>query len=142
MVEYLSKAMIPREMSTNEFWFRLVFWDGLSNFRVLWYPLLLSAASYVILALLNSVSSQDKFEMSLLVIDGNCLIFDGRWLDFVFIYRDVLFGFLKGKYFPAFKSKDTAKKSVSMRFVSIVIDSFSSLNKLIMFFLNLSWVLA
>ena len=120
------------------FRFRLVFWDVFSNFSVAWYPLFLSAVSYVILALLNSVSSQDRLEMRLLVIDGNCLMIDGGWLDFECIYRGVLFGFLKGKYFPVFKLKETSKKSVSMRFVSIVIDSPSSLNKLIMSFLNLS----
>ena len=76
--------------------------------------------------------------MRLLVIDGNCLMIDGGWLDFECIYRGVLFGFLKGKYFPVFKLKETSKTSVSMRFVSIVIDSPSSLNKLIMSFLNLS----
>ena len=82
------------------FRFRLVFWDVFSNFSVAWYPLFLSAVSYVILALLNSISSQDKLEMRLLVIDGNCLMIDGGWLDFEGIYRGVLFGFLKGKYFP------------------------------------------
>ena len=34
------------------FQFRLVFWDGFPNFTVVWYPLFLSAVSYVILALL------------------------------------------------------------------------------------------
>ena len=59
-------------------------------------------------------------------------------MDFECIYRGVLFGFLKGKYFPLFILKETSKKSVLMRFVSIVIDSSSSVNKLIMSFLNLS----
>ena len=120
------------------FRFRLVFWDVFSNFSVAWHPLFLSAISYVILALLNLVSSQDKLEMRLLVIDGNSLMIDDRWVDFERIYGGVLFGFLKGKYFPVFKLKETSKKSVSMRFVSIVIDGLSSLNKLIMSFLNLS----
>ena len=74
--------------------------------------------------------------MRLLVIDGNCLMIDGGWLDFNCIYRGALFGFLKVKYFPVFKLKETSKKSVSMRFVSIVIDSLSSLNKMIMSVLN------
>ena len=98
----------------------------------------LSAVSYVNLALLTSISLKGKLEMRLLIIDGNCLMIEGGWLDFECIYRDVLFGFLKGKYFPVFKLKETSKKSVSMRFVSIVIDSPSSLNKMIMSFLNLS----
>ena len=119
------------------FRFRLVFWNVFSNFSVVLYPLFLSAVSYLILVLSNSISSQDKLEMCLLVIDGNCLMIDGGWLDFECIYRGVLFGFLKGKYFPVSKLKETSKKSVSMRFVSIVIDSPSSLNKLIMSFLNL-----
>ena len=80
------------------FRFRFVFLDGFSNFSVVWYPLFLKAVSYVILALLNSVLSQGKFEMCLLVIDGNYLIIDGGWLDFECIYRSVLFGFLKGKF--------------------------------------------
>ena len=54
------------------------------------------------------------------------------------IYRSILFGFLKGNYFPVFKLKETSKKFVSMRFESIAIDSPSSLNKLILSFLNLS----
>ena len=120
------------------FRFRLVFWDVFSNFSVAWYPLFLGAVSYVILALLSSVSSQYKLEMHSLVTDGNCLIVDSGWLDFECIYRGALFGFLKGKYFSVFRLKETSKKSVSMRFVSIVIDSPSSLNKLIMSFLNLS----
>ena len=120
------------------FRFRLVFLDGFSNFSVAWYPLLLSAFSYVILALLNSVLSQYKHEMRLLVIDGSCLIIDGGWLDFESIYRGVLFSFLKGKYVPVFKLKETSEKSVSKSFVSIVVDIRSSLNNLIMSFINLS----
>ena len=81
------------------FRFRLAFWDVFSNFSVAWYPRFLSAVSYVILALLNSVLSQDKLEMHLLVIDGNCLMIDRGCLDFECIYRGPLFVFLKGKYF-------------------------------------------
>ena len=73
--------------------------------------------------------------MHLLVIDGNWFIIDGGWLDFECMYKGNLFGLLKGKYFPVFKLKDTSKKSVSMRFVSIVIDNPSSLNKLIKSFI-------
>ena len=120
------------------FRFRLVYLDGFSNFSVAWYPLFLSAVSYVILALLNSVLSQYKHEMQLLVIDGSCLIIDGGWLDFESIYRGVLFSFLKGKYVPVFKLKETSEKSVSKSFVSIVVDIRSSLNNLIMSFINLS----
>ena len=123
---------------TSLFRFRLVFLDGFSNFSVAWYPLLLGAFSYVILALLNSVLSQYKHEMRLLVIDGSCLIIDGGWLDFESIYRGVLFSFLKGKYVPVFKLKETSEKSVSKSFVSIVVDIRSSLNNLIMSFINLS----
>ena len=72
------------------FRFCLVFWDGFSNFSVVWYPLFLSVVLYLILALLNSVSSQDKFEMRLLVIDGNCLIIEVGWLDFECMYSGVL----------------------------------------------------
>ena len=59
------------------FRFRLVYLDGFSNFSVAWYPLFLSAVSYVILALLNSFLSQDKPEMRLLVINGNYLMIGG-----------------------------------------------------------------
>ena len=110
----------------------------ISVFLGILYPLFLSAVSYVILALLNSISSQGKLEMRLLVINGNCLMIDSGWVDSECIYIGVLFGFLKGKYFPVFKLKETSEKSVSMRFVSIVTDSPSYLNKLIMSFLNLS----
>ena len=115
------------------FRFRLVFRDVFLNFTVALYPLFLRAVSYVILALLNLVSPQDKLEMRLLVIDGNCLMVDSGWLDFECTYRGGLFGFLKRKYFSVYKLKETSKKSVSMRFVSIVIDSPSTLNKLIVF---------
>ena len=114
------------------FRFYLVFSDILQNFCVASYPLFLSAVSYVILTLLNSVSSQDKLEIRLLVIDGNCFMIDGGWLDFECIYRCVLFDFLIGKYFRLFKFKDLSKKSFSMRFVSLAIDSPSSLNKPVM----------
>ena len=77
------------------FRFRLAFWDGFSNLIATWDPLFLSAASYIILALLNLVPSQDMLEMCLLVIDGNCLMIDRGWLDFECIYRGVLFGFFK-----------------------------------------------
>ena len=119
------------------FRFRLAFWDGFSNLIATWDPLFLSAASYIILALLNLVPSQDMLEMRLLVIDGNCLMIDRGWLDFECIYRRVLFGFFEKKYFSVFKLKEKSKTSVSMRFVSNVIDSPLSLNKLIMCFLNL-----
>ena len=102
----------------------LVFWDGFSNFIVAQNPLFLSPVSYVILPLLNSFLSQDKPEMHLLVINGNYLVIGSGQLDFECIYRGVLFGFLKGKYFPVFELKETSKTSVSMRFVSIVIHIF------------------
>ena len=76
--------------------------------------------------------------MHLLVTDGNCFIIDDGWLDFECMYKVMLFGFLKGKCFPVFKLKNASKKSASMRFISIVIDIPSSLDKLIMSFLNLS----
>ena len=75
------------------FRFRLVFWDGFSNFSVAWYPLFLSAALYVILPLLKPVSSQDKLEMRLLVIDVNCLMIDDWWLEFECICKGALFVF-------------------------------------------------
>ena len=114
------------------FRFHVVFWNGSLNFSVVWYPLFLSGILYVILALLKSVSPQDNFEIILLVINGNWQIIDVVQLDFEYIERDVLFLFVKRKYFPVFKLKVTSKK------LSIVIDSLSSLNKLIISLLNLS----
>ena len=76
--------------------------------------------------------------MRFLLLDDNCLMIDGGWLDFECVYRGVLFGFLKGKYLPVFKLKKTSKKFVLMRSISIVMDSPSSLNKLILSSLNLS----
>ena len=67
--------------------------------------------------------------MRLLVIDGNCFIIGSGWLDFECMYRGVLFGFLKGKYFPVFKMKDISKTSVLMRFV-LVGNSFMCLHNL------------
>ena len=91
-IEYLSKAMISKEIMSLKnslpmfvltfmlkgglnqitflFQFRLVFCDDFSNFSVAWYPLFLSTVSYVVLALLKSVLSQDKLDMRLLVIVG------------------------------------------------------------------------
>ena len=81
------------------FWFRFVFWDGFSNFSCVWYPLFLSAVLYSILALVNSVSSQDKLEIRLLVIYGTCLIIDGGWLGFECMYRSVYLVFWKENIF-------------------------------------------
>ena len=73
--------------------------------------------------------------MCYVVIDGNCLMIDGGWLNFECMYRGVL------KYFPVFKLKDTLKKSVSMRFVAIVIDTLSSLYFYVILFIQFpSWL--
>ena len=48
--------------------------------------------------------------MGLLVIDDNCLISDGGWLDVECMYRVVLFDFLKGKY-----DRGWNKQGVGMR---------------------------
>ena len=79
--------------------------------------------------------------MCYVVIDGNCLMIDGGWLNLGCMYRGVLFGFFKRKYFPVFKLKDTLKKSVSMRFVAIVIDTLSSLYFYVILFIQFpSWL--
>ena len=92
----------------------------------------------MICLLVDLTLTQDKSEVHFRVIDGNWLTTDGEWLDFECVYSGVLFDFLKRKYFLVFKLKDTSKKFVSMRFISIAIDSPSSLNKLTLSFLNLS----
>ena len=46
--------------------------------------------------------------------------------------------FLERKLFSCIEIEDTSKKSVSMRFVSIKIDSSSTLNQLIMYFFKMS----
>ena len=51
--------------------------------------------------------------MRVLFIDGNFLIIDGQWLDYEFMYRGMVFGFLKEKYYPVFKLKEASKKYVS-----------------------------
>lgn len=81
MIVLIFKLEGGLNLMTFPFRFRLVFCDDLLT-----------------LALLNSVSSQDNFKMGLLVIDDNCLISDGGWLDVECMYRVVLFDFLKGKY--------------------------------------------
>ena len=75
--------------------------------------------------------------MGLLVIDGNCLMIDGGWLGFECIYTGVLIGFLERKHFLLFNLKETSKKLVLMRFVSIVMNSSSSLSKLVIPFINM-----
>ena len=58
------------------------------------------------------------------------------WFDFAFIYKGLLLTFLNGKYFPVNRLNITSKKSVSMRFVSIVIERPSLLNiEMISFFI-------
>ena len=63
------------------FLFRLVFSTGASNFILLLNPLLFRADSSRGLALLNSRSLHDRFEIRFLVIDGPCLIMEGGWFD-------------------------------------------------------------
>ena len=108
------------------FRFRRVFWNGFSNFSVPWYPLFLSAALYVILHLLKPVSSR---RISLKCVYWS-LMSIAWWLTVggwnLNVYVKVYYSF-----FSVFKLKETSKKSVSMRFVSILIDSPWSLNKLV-----------
>ena len=117
------------------FWFRLAFWDGFSNFNVAWYPMFLSAIWHVILALLKT---QFRHRINLKCVWWQ-LLNDWWWVVgfWMYIYSCII-RFLKIKFFPVVKLKETSKKSVSMRFVSIVIHSPSSLNKMITSFLNLS----
>ena len=52
----------------------------------------------------------------------------GGWLEKTLMKSGVLLAFRKGKYFFVARLKVTSKKSVSIRFVSMVIESPSSLN--------------
>ena len=62
----------------------------------------------------------------------------GGWFDLTLIYRGSLFGLRYGRYFPVTRLSVTSRKSVSARFVSMVIFNPSFLNKAMMFFLVLS----
>ena len=62
----------------------------------------------------------------------------GGWLDLALMFRGSLFGLRYGKYFSVTRLKVTSGKSVSTRFVSMVIFNPSFLNKAMIFFLVLS----
>ena len=62
----------------------------------------------------------------------------GGWLEKALMYSGVLLAFRKGKYFFVARLKVTSKKSVSITFVLILIESPSSLNNGIISFLILS----
>ena len=62
----------------------------------------------------------------------------GGWFDLALICRGSLFGLRYGRYFSVTRLNVTSRKSVSARFVSMVIFNTSFLNKAMMFFLVLS----
>ena len=62
----------------------------------------------------------------------------GGWFDLALMYRGSLFGLRYGQYFSVTRLKVTSRKSVSTRFVSMVILNPSFLNKGMMLFLVLS----
>ena len=62
----------------------------------------------------------------------------GGWFDLALICRGSLFGLRYGRYFSVTRLNVTSRKSVSARFVSMVIFNPSFLNKAMMFFLVLS----
>ena len=62
----------------------------------------------------------------------------GGWFDLALICRGSLFGLRYGRYFSVTRLNVTSRKSVSARFVSMVIFNTSFLNKAMMFFLALS----
>ena len=62
----------------------------------------------------------------------------GGWFDLPVMYRGLLFGLRYGEYFSFTRIKVTSRKSVSKRFVSMVIINLSFLNKAMMLFLVLS----
>ena len=76
----------------------------------------------------NSSVLQDKSEILLLIILGNYLMIVGGWLERTLMKSGVLLALRKGKYLFVARLKVTSKKSVSIRFVSMVIESPSSLN--------------
>ena len=78
------------------FRWRFDFWSWVgSNFKdVCLYPLFCNASSYSVLHVLNT-SSFDEFCVNLLLIeDGSCFMMFGGWLDDVWMYSSLLFGFL------------------------------------------------
>ena len=55
-------------------------------------PLDRSALEYRGVALLNSAPSQDRLAILLLMAVGSCLMIDGGWLDWAWIYSGGLSG--------------------------------------------------
>ena len=74
---------------------------------------------------------QDKSEIFLLIILGNCLIVLSEWLEEKLMWSGVLLAVSKGKYFSLARLKITAKKSVSIEFISMAIESPSLHNAMI-----------
>ena len=74
---------------------------------------------------------QDKSEIFLLIILGNCLIVLSEWLEEKLMWSGVLWAVSKGKYFSLARLKITSKKSVSIEFISMAIESPSLHNAMI-----------
>ena len=105
------------------FLFRLLLGDFPTNFMGVGKPAVLRAHSYIGFALSNSALSQERSDRRLFTIKGSCFSTAGGWLDSTFTYSGELFGFLNGKYFPEFRSNVASRKSVQVKFFSIVMSS-------------------
>ena len=66
-------------------------------------PLFFSASLKIDAGLSKCSLTLDMSDNHLLIMDGICLIIDGRWLHCLWIYCKLLFCFLYGLYFPVFK---------------------------------------
>ena len=118
--------------------FLLFVFSLVSYFISALYPLSLRAFSYNGLGLLNSSSLYERSDKRLLIILGRSFMMFGGWFDLALMYRGSLFGLQYRQYFSATRLKVTSRKSVSTRFVSMVIFNPSFLNKVMTLFLVLS----
>ena len=108
------------------------------NFRLWLSPLFCSALSYSALAFSNSVSSHKINEIRSSIIEDNCLMILGGWLNSLWMYKGESLGFLYGQYLPEFRFNETSRKLTSWRFDSIVILNPWDLNIWISLYLSLS----
>ena len=102
--------------------FLLVLYRGFSNCYDASSLLSDRAFSYNSLPLLNSSWLQGSSDNLLFIILGSSFMIVYGWIDLTFIHKGLLLTFLKGRYFSVNRVNVTSKKSISMRFISILIE--------------------
>ena len=85
------------------------------------YPLCSRARWYGIAARSKDSLSDEMSERRLLIDSGMLLIITGGWLDLVWIYKGVLFGFVYGICLPVVRLSVTSRKSTHFLLASMVI---------------------